>query len=148
MLNAEEKEKVIQAEGMLANGDVGGAEQYVEAWLTASPDSPFAKTMKGRIMFGKGERAAGKALVKEGVENAPESAWIWSQLGSMLRDEGDWKAALEGFQKGLAAEPSATVLYADIGDCHALGEEYAEAAAAYRKVLDNQDNVPRIHYMY
>lgn len=125
-------------------GRLGEAEAGYRRILAAEPGHPDALHLLGLLAHQLGRHEAALPLIVEAIRTRPEGG-MFHNLGLVLRALGQLQAAMESFDKAIAALPgfadahtgrAATLL--DLGFA-------AEAASSYREAMRLAPELPDIH---
>ncbi len=77
-----------------------------EAFAAAATpeDAAYALAMKGEAQRLQGDYAAAAVTLRLALEQTPENAWVWVELGNVRYEEGDMAGALAHYSAALAVE--------------------------------------------
>jgi len=126
----------------LARGDLAEAEAPLRRARDAAPQSPMIELQLGRLLLAKGDyRGAGESA-KRVLASAPSAEAVALQAQA-ARLSGDLPRARQIVNAALAAAPSATALYAELGDVELAARRPDAARAAYERALAAKENTPR-----
>ena len=78
--------------------------RQAERALRADPGAADHQHARGLALVHLGRKAEALAAFRAAAELAPDSAWIWFDLGRAALDHGDAAEALTAFRRGAAAE--------------------------------------------
>lgn len=134
-----------EGERALASGRLGEAVRHLGVALERDPGDSRAKLHLALAHDLRGEAEAAEALLRELVEERPEMARAWSNLGSILLDRGADEEALACFERAIVADE--TLAEAHFGRGLVLEERGAEGALeAYREAirLDPENPLPHL----
>jgi cytochrome c-type biogenesis protein CcmH/NrfG len=73
-------------------------------------------------------------LEKQTVQN-PQNADIWTQLGNLYFDTGNFEKAINAYQKSLALRPDNANIWTDLGIMYRRSGKPAEAVKAFDKAI-------------
>lgn len=94
------------ARGLLAVGDVAGAQGVIEKMPAKAVSPGEMALLKGRTAAARGEWAAAAKLLEEAVKTLPEPAEAWYFLGRLYEKQGETAKAAGAYRK--AFEHTAT----------------------------------------
>ncbi|MQP67535.1 tetratricopeptide repeat protein [Niveispirillum sp. SYP-B3756] len=86
-------------------GDKGRAESLLRRALAASPALVPACCALANLLLHDGREVEAGTLLAKAAEMAPDTAYVWRDLGLFHRVTGDAEAALAAFERGLALAP-------------------------------------------
>ncbi|MEQ9617655.1 MAG: tetratricopeptide repeat protein [Deltaproteobacteria bacterium] len=155
-----EKEAVLEARKVLAE-DPNNAEALYVLWsaLGENPDSPeIRKVLElnrtyipayiglGTALFFK-KRAYGQAaqLYKEASEIAP-SAQIHNYIGTALRTQGQYNAAIAEYQKAIELNPNYAPAHMNLGITYFYLNKYNENIERQKKAISLNPNYPDTYF--
>jgi adenylate cyclase len=89
-----------------------------------------------------------RVLLERAVTLDPNAAWAWSRLGWLENYADQPQKAIADFERALRLSPIDPMNfnnYVGIGSAHEVAEEYEEAAAFYRRALEERPNATWIY---
>jgi Tfp pilus assembly protein PilF len=78
------------------------------------------------------------AAARAAIRLAPDSPHVNYLLGAVLKNEKQYDAALEAFNKVLAVDPKDPTTNLQIGQIYAQKQQYDQAIAAFRRALESE----------
>lgn len=90
-------------------------------------------------------RAATEALAQV-LAAEPEHGLALLGTGIACARRQEWDAALEYFERAIAADPKLAPAHSNLGNLHRLAGRRKEAVAAYRQAIRLQPGLPDAHY--
>ena len=113
-------------------GDGAGAEAYYRRAVAIEPAYWGAHAALATYLFARGKVDESIAEWRRVTELAPSSANAWSNLGGTLNLKGDFRSALEAYDKSLKLEPSKEA-YSNLATAYFFLERFPEAVANYER---------------
>jgi adenylate cyclase len=89
-----------------------------------------------------------RVLLERAVTLDPNAAWAWSRLGWLENYADQSQKAIGNFERALRLSPIDPMNfnnYVGIGSAHEVAQEYDEAAACYRRALEERPNANWIY---
>ncbi|WP_244659482.1 adenylate/guanylate cyclase domain-containing protein [Bradyrhizobium guangdongense] len=89
-----------------------------------------------------------RMLLERAVALDPNAAWAWSRLGWLENYADQPEKAIANFERALRLSPIDPMNfnnYVGIGSAHEIAQEYDEAAAYYRRALEERPNASWIY---
>lgn len=128
--------RVRIAECYLAMDDMKRAGAVIGRLKQLAPDSiiPTALEAYGRSLRGQHEQASG--MLRELLEQRPESPHLWLQYGCSLLAEGDHAQAKDWFQRALRAGSHRWLPHWGLAQCHQTAGEHGLAQHHFGRCLD------------
>lgn len=118
-------------------GNAVGAQQTVEAVLSAEPEDVEALTLLGLCLNQRGDKTESVGTLRRAVEIEPESAFAWRVLGALLgADKKNFAEARTAFETALELAPWDPGNHAAMGDFLYGRDKYDDAEAAYNRALE------------
>ncbi len=74
------------------------------AAATTAEDAAYALAMKGEAQRMLGDYAAAAVTLRQALDQTPENAWVWVELGNVRYEEGDMAGALAHYSAALVVE--------------------------------------------
>jgi tetratricopeptide (TPR) repeat protein len=103
-------------------------------------DAAYALAMKGEAQRMLGDYVAAAATLQAALQQKPENAWVWVELGNVRYEEGDMAGALAHYSAALAVE--------DYLDAWANRAEAWWQFGNPQRCSDDADNALRIDVQY
>jgi tetratricopeptide (TPR) repeat protein len=103
-------------------------------------DAAFALSMKGEAQRMLGDYAAATETLQAALQQTPENAWVWVELGNVRYEEGDMAGALAHYSAAIAVE--------DYIDAWANRAEAWWQFDKSQRCSDDADNALRIDAQY
>jgi tetratricopeptide (TPR) repeat protein len=94
---------------------------------------------KARLAFQAGRYAEAEELWRKVVEQQPNSAEAFYQLGFSLHLQEEVGAAIAAYQKAIALDPTYDTPYVNLGLAFIELNQFDEATQAFQRVLDFPD---------
>lgn len=128
----ERAEALAQAVTWLREDRLDAAEALLRAWLAHAPDDAEARHFLGVARHAQGHSAEGIALIRQALDERPALSGAWNNLGNVLLESGDARAALEAWGHAARADgPEAARAQVNrAAGLRQLGELAASEAAA------------------
>ncbi len=121
--------------GFLLKGDLRGAEAAFTRATEADPDNVDGWVNIGRARVAEGNLDGAREVLERALSMDPDLARANYFYARVLREEGDFTAALERFETVVRQYPRDRVVWNDIGRIHFLERRYADAVEAFGRVL-------------
>jgi adenylate cyclase len=119
------------------------AQSLAEQAAQMSGDDPIILAVLGAVHTFVRNHGTARILLERAVTLDPNGAWAWSRLGWVENYADQPKKAIEHFQRALRLSPIDPINfnnYVGIGSAHEISQEYDEAAALYRRALQERPN--------
>jgi adenylate cyclase len=124
------------------------ARSLAERAAAMSGDDPVILAVLGAVHTFVRNYGTARVLLERAVTLDPNAAWAWSRLG-WLENYGDQpQRAIGNFERALRLSPIDPMNfnnYVGIGSAHEVAQEYDEAAAFYRRALEERPNANWIY---
>ncbi|HKO70166.1 MAG TPA: adenylate/guanylate cyclase domain-containing protein [Bradyrhizobium sp.] len=124
------------------------AQSLAEQAAQMSGDDPIILAVLGAVHTFVRNHGTARILLERAVTLDPNAAWAWSRLGWVENYADQPKKAIEHFQRALRLSPIDPINfnnYVGIGSAHEISQEYDEAAALYRRGLQERPNARWIY---
>jgi adenylate cyclase len=124
------------------------AQSLAEQAAQMSGDDPIILAVLGAVHTFLRNHGTARILLERAVTLDPNAAWAWSRLGWVENYADQPKKAIEHFERALRLSPIDPINfnnYVGIGSAHEISQEYDEAAALYRRALQER---PNAHWIY
>src|SRR5712672_807439 len=124
------------------------ARSLAEPAAEMSGDDPVILTVLGAVHTFVRNHGTARVLLERAVTLDPNAAWAWARLGWLENYADRSKKAIENFERALRLSPIDPMNfnnYAGIGAAHEVAQEYEEAAAYYRRALEERPNANWIY---
>ena len=129
-------------------GEQAMARALAERAANLSSDDPFILAVLGAVHTFVRNHGTARVLLERALSLDPNGAWAWSRLGWIENYADEPRKAIENFERALRLSPIDPMNfnnYAGIGSAHEVAQEYDEAAAFYRRALQEQPNASWIY---
>ncbi len=107
---------------------------YTET-LKQAPDAGLLHYVLGIAYWEAGEKARGKAEMREALRCNPSASWAHNNMGNMLYDEGNVFAAVQEWRIAARTDPSNCQAWLNLARALDQWGQSAEAITAYRAFL-------------
>ena len=114
------------------------AEAALLAILQRRPDQFDALHFMGVLRHQQGRSAEGAALIRQALQQQPDHAGAWTNLGNVLLSTGDADGAVHGWQRSIeaaAGQPESASPLCNLAGVHRRQGRLTEAEAACRQAL-------------
>src|SRR4051812_25164850 len=125
----------IEVSQLLRAGRLDAANAKVESMLAANPKDAQARFLKGLVLTDQGKRDEAIQAFRTLTEDYPELPEPYNNLASLYAAAGQYDRARIALESAIAANPSYTVAYDNLGDLY-----LRMAGQAYDKVLQLDRN--------
>ncbi len=113
-----------------------------------SSDDPLILAVLGAVHTFVRHHGTARVLLERALTIDPNAAWAWSRLGWLDNYSDRPKDAIEKFERALRLSPLDPMNfnnYVGLGSAHEILEDYDEAAAFYRRGLEERPHAHWIH---
>ena len=93
-----------------------------------------------RAAAAAGRRAEARAGYESALKATPDSAFLHRELGVLEREDGNANIALDHFRRAVSLDPGDGASLIQIGELLEQQQDFAGAAAAYRKATEIEPN--------
>jgi adenylate cyclase len=124
------------------------ARSLAERAAEMSGDDPVILAVLGAVHTFVRNHGTARVLLERAVTLDPNAAWAWSRLGWLENYADRSRKAIANFERALRLSPIDPMNfnnYVGIGSAHEVAQEYAEAAAFYRRALEERPNARWIY---
>jgi adenylate cyclase len=124
------------------------AKSLAERAAEMSGDDPIVLAVLGAVHTFLRNHGTARVLLERAVTLDPNAAWAWSRLGWVENYADQPKKGIEHFERALRLSPIDPINfnnYVGIGSAHEISQEYDEAAALYRRALQERPNARWIY---
>jgi adenylate cyclase len=124
------------------------ARSLAERAAEMSGDDPVILAVLGAVHTFVRNYGAARVLLERAVTLDPNAAWAWSRLGWLENYADQPQRAIGNFERALRLSPIDPMNfnnYIGIGSAHEVAQEYDEAAAFYRRALEERPNASWIY---
>jgi adenylate cyclase len=124
------------------------ARSLAERAAEMSGDDPVILAVLGAVHTFVRNHGTARVLLERAVALDPNAAWAWSRLGWIENYADQPQKAIEDFERALRLSPIDPMNfnnYVGIGSAHEVAQEYDEAAAFYRRALEERRNASWIY---
>jgi adenylate cyclase len=124
------------------------ARNLAERAAVLNDDDPIILTVLGAVQTFVRNYGAARILLDRALAIDPNSAWTWSRLAWIENYTDQPRKAIENFERALRLSPIDPMNfnnYAGMGSAHEVAEEFDEAAALYRRALEERPHASWIY---
>jgi adenylate cyclase len=124
------------------------ARSLAERAAEMSGDDPVILAVLGAVHTFVRNHGTARILLERAVTLDPNAAWAWSRLGWLENYADQPQKAIGNFERALRLSPIDPMNfnnYVGIGSAHEIAQEYDEAAALYRRALEERPNASWIY---
>ena len=124
------------------------ARRLAERAAEMSGDDPVILAVLGAVHTFVRNHGTARVLLERAVTLDPNAAWAWSRLGWLENYADQPQKAIGNFERALRLSPIDPMNfnnYVGIGSAHEVAQEYDEAAAFYRRALEERPNASWIY---
>jgi adenylate cyclase len=124
------------------------ARTLAERAAAMSGDDPIILAVLGAVHTFVHNHGTARVLLERAVTLDPNAAWAWSRLGWLENYADQPQKAIRNFERALRLSPIDPMNfnnYVGIGSAHEISQEYNEAAALYRRALEERPNASWIY---
>ena len=129
-------------------GSQAMARSLAERAAEMSGDDPIILAVLGAVHTFVHNHGTARVLLERAVTLDPNAAWAWCRLGWLENYSDQPERAIANFERALRLSPIDPMNfnnYVGIGSAHEIAEEYNEAAAFYRRALEERPNASWIY---
>jgi adenylate cyclase len=129
-------------------GSQAMARTLAERAAAMSGDDPIILAVLGAVHTFVHNHGTARVLLERAVTLDPNAAWAWSRLGWLENYADQPQKAIRNFERALRLSPIDPMNfnnYVGIGSAHEIAQEYNEAAALYRRALEERPNASWIY---
>ena len=129
-------------------GSQAMARSLAERAAEMSGDDPVILAVLGAVHTFVRNHGTARVLLERAVTLDPNAAWAWSRLGWIENYADQPQKAIGNFERALRLSPIDPMNfnnYVGIGSAHEVVQEYDEAAAFYRRALEERPNASWIY---
>jgi adenylate cyclase len=129
-------------------GSQAMARTLAERAAAMSGDDPIILAVLGAVHTFVHNHGTARVLLERAVTLDPNAAWAWSRLGWLENYADQPQKAIRNFERALRLSPIDPMNfnnYVGIGSAHEIAQEYDEAAAFYRRALEERPNASWIY---
>ena len=129
-------------------GSQAMARSLAERAAEMSGDDPIILAVLGAVHTFVRNHGTARVLLERAVTLDPNAAWAWSRLGWIEAYSDQSQKAIGNFERALRLSPIDPMNfnnYVGIGSAHEVAQEYVEAAAFYRRALEERPNARWIY---
>ncbi len=124
------------------------ARSLAERAAEMSGDDPVILAVLGAVHTFVRNHGTARILLERAVALDPNAAWAWCRLGWLENYADQPQKAIANFERALRLSPIDPMNfnnYVGIGSAHEIAQEYDEAAALYRRALQERPNARWIY---
>jgi tetratricopeptide (TPR) repeat protein len=134
-------------EALMAEGRVWAASNMVDEVLAAHPNHVEALAWQAQIYEEDDYRYAAQQAWQKVLDVDPQHVQARQHLAFLYEEQGDlqlnwglFEQAIAAYQKGLEYVPNSARLYASIGVCHVLQEDWEAARQQFERAFSTEPN--------
>jgi adenylate cyclase len=124
------------------------ARSLAERAAEMSGDDPFILAVLGAVHTFVRNHGTARVLLERAVALDPNAAWAWSRLGWLDNYSDQPEKAIVNFERALRLSPIDPMNfnnYVGIASAHEVAQDYDQAAAFYRRALEERPNATWIY---
>jgi adenylate cyclase len=124
------------------------ARSLAERAAEMSGDDPIVLAVLGAVHTFVRNYGTARVLLERAVTLDPNAAWAWTRLGWLECYADQTQKAIEHFERALRLSPIDPMNfnnYVGMGSAHEVAQEYDQAAAFYRRALQERPNIRWIY---
>jgi len=124
------------------------ARSLAERAAEMSGDDPIILAVLGAVHTFVRNYGTARVLLERAVTLDSNAAWAWSRLGWLENYTDQPQKAIENFERALRLSPIDPMNfnnYVGLGSAHEVAQKYDEAAAFYRRALEERPNAGWIY---
>jgi len=124
------------------------ARSLAERAAEMNGDDPVILAVLGAVHTFVRNHGTARVLLERAVTLDPNAAWAWGRLGWLENYADQPQKAIGNFERALRLSPIDPMNfnnYVGIGSAHEVAQEYDEAAAFYRRALEERPNARWIY---
>jgi adenylate cyclase len=132
--------------------DIAGSQRMAlslaERAAEMSGDDPIVLAVLGAVHTFVRNYGTARVLLERAVTLDPNAAWAWTRLGWLESYADQTQKAIEHFERALRLSPIDPMNfnnYVGMGSAHEVAQEYDQAAALYRRALQERPNARWIY---
>ena len=127
-------------------GDHQGAAEHLRGAVALAPERVDYRRNLCRAYLQLGQAEQAEEMLRESVEQQPQSAPLWEMLGMVLAQQQKYEAALEAYQRAAQLAPQAPAVHFGLSELHRLLGNASESMAELRATLQLEPNhVPALN---
>jgi tetratricopeptide (TPR) repeat protein len=125
----------------VSEGNYEEGEEYLQLEIEENPKNGYAYAWLSSVESEREERGNAIAMLHKAIQYLPKNdkyyiAWSYSSLATIHLELNDTLAAINYISKAVKTEPSNSEWYERRGYFYLLAEQYDEALADFKKVMD------------
>ena len=125
----------------VSEGNYEEGEEYLQLEIEENPKNGYAYAWLSSVESEREERGNAIAMLHKALQYLPKNdkyyiAWSYSSLATIHLELNDTLAAINYISKAVKTEPSNSEWYERRGYFYLLAEQYDEALADFKKVMD------------
>jgi adenylate cyclase len=124
------------------------ARSLAERAAEMSGDDPVILAVLGAVHTFVRNHGTARVLLERAVTLDPNAAWAWSRLGWLENYADQPQKAIGNFERALRLSPIDPMNfnnYVGMGSAHEVAQQYDDAAAFYRRALEERPNASWIY---
>jgi tetratricopeptide (TPR) repeat protein len=112
------------------------AEQAYRAYLELRPNCPKGLAALGLCLLSAGNTGEARSLVQDALDDAPESADLWSALGTILTETCDFEGAVAAYAPAQRLAPMTAHAFHNIAHAQSHIGAYSQAIENFSHALE------------
>jgi len=128
-------EALAQAQQLLRDGQLLGAESLYQAILDQQRDQPDALHFLGVLRHLQGRRDESLRLIRQALDHCPDAPGIWNNLGNVLLESGHIAEATAAYERSVALAPAEPQANNNLATIYRRHLRWADAEVACRRAL-------------
>jgi len=113
-----------------------GAEKAYRAYLELRPDCPKGVSALSLCLLATGNAVEGRRIVQSALDATPESADLWSALGTILTETCDFEGAIAAYAPAQRLAPMTAHAFHNIAHAQSHIGAYDQAAVNFSRALE------------
>jgi len=140
------KTRLTQAVALHQQGHLAQAKAIYTSLLEENSANADAWHLLGMVAYQERDYALASDLIHKAIALNPNMAGFHSNLGLVLRELGQFEAALASYQKSLSLRPGVAETYNNQGNAYAAVQKYKEAIESYDLAIRFKPDYATAHY--
>ena len=138
--------RLTQAVALHQQGHLAQAKAIYTSLLEENNANADAWHLLGMVAYQERDYALASDLIHKAIALNPNMAGFHSNLGLVLRELGQFEAALASYQKSLSLRPGVAETYNNQGNAYAAVQKYKEAIESYDLAIRFKPDYASAHY--
>jgi len=141
-MNSEsDKQLLDKASSLVCAGQLDDAEKIANALLAKEPNDPEALNLLGVIAHYKGDDLLSAKLIKQAIQQSPNSAHYYNNLGILMRSNGYLDDAIQCYNKALLLDGDYREAKFNLANALSDENRFSDAEKLYLELLrDSPDD--------